>query len=63
MTKIYIYICDLCCMDNKKRKAKHIYTAEDGDDYDVCDNCLKKVKDYGGMPVQENVLKDEDWQE
>ncbi len=63
MTKIYIYICDLCRMEGKKRKGKHTYTAEDGDDYDICDNCLTKVKGYGTMPTWENVLKDEDWQE
>jgi len=40
-------ICDLCSMDGDETKAVGFYTANDGDDYDVCEKHRKEVKAAG----------------
>jgi hypothetical protein len=44
-----IRICDLCDSDGEEREAVAWYTANDGEDYDVCTTHLKLVKESGLM--------------
>lgn len=40
-------ICDLCQQDGEETKAVGWYTANDGDDYDVCRKHAKAAKGMG----------------
>jgi len=40
-------ICDLCKQDGEEVKSVGWYTANDGEDYDVCKKHAKDVKDAG----------------
>jgi len=47
MAEKKIDVCDLCEQDGEETEAVGWYTANDGDDWDVCKKHAKDVKDAG----------------
>ena len=43
--KTMIIICDLCDDLGTTKLAVASYRAKDGEEYDVCESCLEKVKE------------------
>jgi len=44
---VEIRICDLCVSKGELKEATHYYTLGEFDRWDICDDCVKVVKEAG----------------